>query len=131
MKKRALIDVNTNPYLFLTRTGTPLSARGIQLVFRSLKKKELLDFKNLSPHILRHSFALAYIENGGDPFSLRQFDVRAGVKSVERERESERIDGDVYAGGQLQRDGQFYIYGIGWYGDLRNCRGSDRDNCSK
>jgi len=37
-----------------------------------LKKKKLLDFENLSPHLLRHSFALAYIENGGDPFSLQR-----------------------------------------------------------
>ena len=62
IKKRAVIDVNTNPYLFLTRRGTTLSARGIQIVFRSFKKKKMLDFENLSPHLLRHSFALAYIE---------------------------------------------------------------------
>ena len=72
IKKRAVIDVNTNPYLFLTRRGTPLSARGIQIVFRSLKKKLHLDGRKLSPHLLRHSFALAYIENGGDPFSLQR-----------------------------------------------------------
>ena len=72
IKKRAVIDVNTNPYLFLTRRGTTLSARGIQIVFRSLKKKLNLDGRKLSPHLLRHSFALAYIENGGDPFSLQR-----------------------------------------------------------
>ncbi len=72
IKKRAVIDVNTNPYLFLTRRGTPLSARGVQIVFRSLKKKLNLDGRKLSPHLLRHSFALAYIENGGDPFSLQR-----------------------------------------------------------
>ena len=60
IKKRAVIDVNTNSYLFLTRTGTPLSARGVQIVFRSLKKKLNLDGRKLSPHLLRHSFALAY-----------------------------------------------------------------------
>jgi integrase/recombinase XerD len=62
--------VNTSHYLFLTQRGTTLSARGIQIVFRNLKKK--LDLSKLSPHILRHSFALAYIENGGDPFSLQK-----------------------------------------------------------
>ena len=72
IKKRAVIDVNTNSYLFLTQRSTALSARGIQLVFRSLKKKKMVDCQNLSPHLLRHSFALAYIENGGDPFSLQR-----------------------------------------------------------
>ena len=72
IKKRAVIDVNTNSYLFLTQRGTTLSARGIQIVFRSLKKKLNLDGRKLSPHLLRHSFALAYIENGGDPFSLQR-----------------------------------------------------------
>ena len=72
IKKRAIMDVNTNAYLFLTQRGTTLSPRGVQIVFRSLKKKLNLDDRKLSPHLLRHSFALAYIENGGDPFSLQR-----------------------------------------------------------
>ena len=72
MKKRALADVNFSPYLFLTEQGKPLTSRAIQLVFKRLHKKIDLDGVRLSPHTLRHSFALAYIENGGDPFSLQR-----------------------------------------------------------
>jgi integrase/recombinase XerD len=72
MKKRALIDVSFSPHLFLTEQGRPLTSRAIQLVFKRLHKKIDLDGVRLSPHTLRHSFALAYIENGGDPFSLQR-----------------------------------------------------------
>ena len=70
IKKRAVIDVNTNAYLFLTRRGTTLSARGVQIIFRNLKKKLNLNGRKLSPYPLRHNFALAYIENDGDLFSV-------------------------------------------------------------
>ena len=72
MKKRALTDVNSSPYLFLIQQGGPLTSRAIQLVFKRLGRKMNLDGVRLSPHTLRHSFALAYIENGGDPFSLQR-----------------------------------------------------------
>ena len=64
--------MNTNSYLFLTQRGTTLSARGVQIVFRSLKKKINLGGRKLSPYLLRHSFALAYIDVGGDPFGLQR-----------------------------------------------------------
>ena len=72
MKKRALTDVNSSPYPFLIEQGGPLTSRAIQLVFKRLAKKLNLVGVRLSPHTLRHSFALAYIENGGDPFSLQR-----------------------------------------------------------
>ena len=72
MKKRALTDVNSSSYLFLTQQGRPLTSRAIQLVFKRLHKKIILDGVRLSPHTFRHSFAVAYIENGGDPFSLQR-----------------------------------------------------------
>ena len=67
------MDVNTNAYLFLIRRGTALSARGVQIIFRNLKKKLNLNGRKLSLHLLRHSFALAYIEDGDDFFLYKEY----------------------------------------------------------
>jgi len=72
IKTRATIEDFQTSSLFLTEQGKPLTSRAIQLVFKRLHKKINLDGVRLSPHTLRHSFALAYIENGGDPFSLQR-----------------------------------------------------------
>ena len=72
IKTRATMEDFQTSSLFLTEKGKPLTSRAIQLVFKRLDKKIKLGNVKLSPHIIRHSFALAYIENGGDPFSLQR-----------------------------------------------------------
>ena len=72
IKTRATMEDFQTSSLFLTEKGRPLTSRAIQLVFKRLDKKINLGNVKLSPHIMRHSFALAYIENGGDPFSLQR-----------------------------------------------------------
>jgi len=72
IKTRATMEDFQTSSLFLTEKGKPLTSRAIQLVFKRLDKKINLDGVRISPHIMRHSFALAYIENGGDPFSLQR-----------------------------------------------------------
>ena len=73
VKQRELYSSPSEPALFVRRDGNRLSARGIQQIFKRIKpnlpKSEHI---RLSAHILRHSFALAYIEAGGDPFSLQR-----------------------------------------------------------
>jgi site-specific recombinase XerD len=70
MKRRTLCARLGEPALFVQQDGTRLSPRGVQMFFKRLKIK--LDGVRFSPHTLRHSFALSYIENGGDPFSLQR-----------------------------------------------------------
>jgi len=56
--------------LFLTRRGDPFTTLGLsRLVHRAGKKAGL---KKCSPHILRHTFALNYVRNVRDPFSLQR-----------------------------------------------------------
>ncbi len=56
--------------LFLTRGGKPITANTIKLVFSRLAKKS--GVKRLHAHLCRHTFAINYLLNGGDIFSLRE-----------------------------------------------------------
>jgi len=56
--------------LFLSPAGKPITANTIKLVFSRLAKKS--GEKRLHCHLCRHSFAINYLLNGGDIFSLRE-----------------------------------------------------------
>jgi integrase/recombinase XerD len=59
-------------HLFLSETRLPLTKNGMTLLFNRLKKRAGITGKRVSPHILRHTFAIRYLVNGGDPFSLQE-----------------------------------------------------------
>ena len=55
--------------VFRSRNGGPLGWRGIQQVFNRLKARAGI-VGRCSPHTLRHTFARAYLVNGGDALTL-------------------------------------------------------------
>jgi len=55
--------------LWLTEERTPILADGLGQSIRKLGK--IAGMPNLSPHKFRHSFAVNFLRNGGDPFSLQ------------------------------------------------------------
>ncbi len=57
-------------YLFLTRGGEPITVNTIKLIFSRLAKNSSV--KKLHAHLCRHTFAINYLLNGGDIFSLRE-----------------------------------------------------------
>jgi site-specific recombinase XerD len=59
-------------HLFLSETRLPLTKNGMTLLFNRLKARAKITGKRVSPHILRHTFAIRYLINGGDPFSLQE-----------------------------------------------------------
>ncbi len=59
-------------HLFLSETRLPLTKNGMTLLFDRLKKRAGITGKRVSPHIMRHTFAIRYLVSGGDPFSLQE-----------------------------------------------------------
>jgi site-specific recombinase XerD len=58
--------------LFLSETRQPLTKNGMEMLFKRLKARAGLTSKRISPHILRHTFAIRYLMLGNDPFSLQE-----------------------------------------------------------
>jgi len=59
-------------HLFLSETRTPLTKNGVEMLFVRLKKRAGITGRRVSPHILRHTFAIRYLILGNDPFSLQE-----------------------------------------------------------
>ncbi|HEY6539979.1 MAG TPA: tyrosine-type recombinase/integrase [Ktedonobacteraceae bacterium] len=59
-------------HLFLSETGQPLTKNGMEMLFKRLKKRAGIVGKRISPHILRHTFAMNYLIKSNDPFSLQE-----------------------------------------------------------
>jgi len=56
--------------LFLSSNGKPITVNTIKLFFSRLAKSS--GVKKLHAHLCRHTFAINYLLNGGDIFSLKE-----------------------------------------------------------
>ncbi|MHB8595783.1 MAG: tyrosine-type recombinase/integrase [Ktedonobacteraceae bacterium] len=59
-------------HLFLSETRQPLTKNGMEMLFKRLKTRAGITGKRISPHILRHTFAMNYLIKSNDPFSLQE-----------------------------------------------------------
>jgi integrase/recombinase XerD len=59
-------------HLLLSESRQPLTKNGLTLLFARLKQRAGITGKRVSPHILRHTFAVRYLVLGNDPFSLQE-----------------------------------------------------------
>jgi integrase/recombinase XerC len=66
-----LLDKNKTNILLLNNSGTPLSSRGVELIVDEVVKKAALKH-NISPHVLRHTFATDMLNNGADLKSVQE-----------------------------------------------------------
>lgn len=70
-KARPLMTESKNGPLFLNRNGTRLSRQGFWKLIKSYKESAKIT-KEITPHTLRHSFAVHLLENGADLKSIQE-----------------------------------------------------------
>ncbi len=58
--------------LFLTRDGMPLTPNRLQTIIEIYANKAEIQGVRASPHTFRHTFAISYLRNGGDVFTLQR-----------------------------------------------------------
>lgn len=79
--REQLIKIKTDK-LLLNKNGTPLTDRGIRLIINKIVDKTSLQ-QNISPHVLRHTFATHLLKEGADLKTVQELLGHASLSATE------------------------------------------------
>ena len=83
--ERSSIDASTPVFMSTGRAyfGEPLTRCGVLHIISELGKNAGIGGVRCSPHTFRHTFAITYLRNGGDVFTLRDLLGHSNLRTVE------------------------------------------------
>lgn len=81
-KRKQIPNSNKTDVLFLNRDGYPLSRQGLWKIIKTYQKKSGLP-EGVTPHTLRHSFAVNLLENGADLKSVQDMLGHTNIASTQ------------------------------------------------
>ena len=79
---RVILNVKQSDYLFLNNNGGQLTDRGVRLILDKLIQKTSIN-KNISPHMIRHSFATHLLNEGCDLLTVQKLLGHESIKATQ------------------------------------------------
>lgn len=76
------LNIKNEEYLFLNKNGGVITERGVRYVLEQIIKKTSLN-KNISPHMLRHSFATHLLNEGCDLITVQKLLGHESIKATQ------------------------------------------------
>ena len=76
------LNTENSPYLFLNQHGGVLTERGVRYILDQLIKKTSIH-KNISPHMIRHSFATHLLNEGCDLLTVQKLLGHESIKATQ------------------------------------------------